>query len=319
MTPHGKCFITGFPATKHPGTYSGHWYTITVGTLKIDLRFPIGFEATANDTLWAFIHKNWSFVAGLLLNGYWLESSEIISIEGLQKLIDSHTLPRGLKEKSDNLFFHLCSLQSYDGEFIHMPGGYTKADSQGWIKLYFKSFEEFVFHFDSLRKRGLIETSKNTEAGQVASGFRITMEGLEYAITLNTGPLSNNCFVAMSFAKSLKSAYTAGIELAVRETGFNPIRIDHEHIKSHVTINDAILAAIKRSRFTIADFTENKHGVYFEAAYALGLGQNVIYTCKEEDMKNLHIDTRQYQYVVWDTPEDLKQKLINKIEVFIKK
>jgi nucleoside 2-deoxyribosyltransferase len=83
------------------------------------------------------------------------------------------------------------------------------------------------------------------------------------------------------------------------------------------TINDAIIAGIKKSRFTIADFTQHKAGVYFEAGYALGRGQKVIYTCRADEIANAHFDTRNYQHIVWENSEDLKQKLIDKITAFV--
>ena len=60
-----------------------------------------------------------------------------------------------------------------------------------------------------------------------------------------------------------------------------------------------------------------KAGVYFEAGYALGRGQKVIYTCKKDDISNAHFDTRNYQHIVWETADDLKQKLIDKINAFV--
>lgn len=64
--------------------------------------------------------------------------------------------------------------------------------------------------------------------------------------------------------------------------------------------------------------TNNLAGVYFEAGSALGLGQKVIYTCRKSDFEHAHFDTNHYQYIVWETKEELKQALVDKIEVFIK-
>jgi len=122
----------------------------------------------------------------------------------------------------------------------------------------------------------------------------------------------------MNFAEELEDTFTNAIATAIKESGFEPIRIKDEDVPSDVTINDAILAAIKRSKFTIADFTGNRNGVYFEAGYALGMGQKVIYTCRKDDFESIHFDTNHYQYIVWETPEKLKKELKDKIEVFIK-
>lgn len=33
----------------------------------------------------------------------------------------------------------------------------------------------------------------------------------------------------------------------------------------------------------------------------------------EDDLKNIHLDTRQYNHIVWKTPEDLREQLYNTI------
>jgi len=103
-----------------------------------------------------------------------------------------------------------------------------------------------------------------------------------------------------------------------RESDFEPYIVFNQHPESDVTINDEILAGIKKAKFTIADFTYHKAGVYFEAGYALGRGQKVIYTCREDNIGTAHFDTRNYQHLVWKDGADLKKKLMDKIEVFIK-
>jgi hypothetical protein len=48
---------------------------------------------------------------------------------------------------------------------------------------------------------------------------------------------------------------------------------------------------------------------------AQGLGREVIFTVREEDVEQLklHFDTRQYNHIVYDSPEDLHKKLYNRI------
>ena len=82
-------------------------------------------------------------------------------------------------------------------------------------------------------------------------------------------------------------------------------------------IDDEIIAEIRRSRFLVADFTHGEKGarggVYFEAGFAQGLGIPVIYTCRYNMVDELHFDTRQYAHIVWNTPEDLRNELKNRI------
>ena len=70
---------------------------------------------------------------------------------------------------------------------------------------------------------------------------------------------------------------------------------------------------IKESRFLIADVTEQRQAVYFEAGYAMGIGLPVIWTCKESDIKKCCFDTRQYNHIFWKDAEDLRTQLKERI------
>jgi hypothetical protein len=74
-----------------------------------------------------------------------------------------------------------------------------------------------------------------------------------------------------------------------------------------------ILCEIRRSHFVVADFTLQRQNVYFEAGFAEALGLQVIYTCREDDIKNAHFDIRQRNHIVWNAPEELKDELKNRI------
>jgi nucleoside 2-deoxyribosyltransferase len=111
----------------------------------------------------------------------------------------------------------------------------------------------------------------------------------------------------MSFAPDLKSAWEIGIRPALRKAGFMPYRVDAEpHIER---IDTKIVTEIKNSRFLIADVTRQRPGVYFEAGYALGLGLQVFWCVRSDDLKNVHFDTRQYNHIVWDNEQHLAEQL----------
>ena len=82
-------------------------------------------------------------------------------------------------------------------------------------------------------------------------------------------------------------------------------------------IDDRIIADIRRSKFLVADFTGQKHGVYFEAGLALGFGKPVIWLVRENEFDKLHFDTRQYNHIGWTEPQDLRARLFNRIEATI--
>lgn len=115
----------------------------------------------------------------------------------------------------------------------------------------------------------------------------------------------------MSFAEELLSAWEQGIKPALEELGFNPVRIDQTHGEDK--IDDRIIAEIRKSGLMVADFTGHRGGVYFEAGFAVGLGIPVVWTCKQDDIEQAHFDTRQQQHILWETPEELKEKLMNHI------
>jgi len=110
-----------------------------------------------------------------------------------------------------------------------------------------------------------------------------------------SGRLSNRAFVAMWFDKSTDNLYNQAIKPAIEKAGYDPLRVDkHEHVNR---IDDEIIGQIKRSRFMVADFTEQRHGVYFEAGMMIGLGRTVIWMCDKEQLDQLHFDVRQFNFI----------------------
>ena len=119
----------------------------------------------------------------------------------------------------------------------------------------------------------------------------------------------------MWFDDSMHDSYVNGFKPGVREAGYDPIRVDSvEHVGK---IDDEIIAQIKRSRFVVADFTEQRGGVYFEAGFAFGLDLPVIWICQEDDFGELHFDIRQFNCIVWTDPGDLAARLQRRIEAVI--
>lgn len=138
---------------------------------------------------------------------------------------------------------------------------------------------------------------------------------------------SNQVFVAMWFDPSMESAYENGFRKAIEAAGYRSLRIDKKEHNNK--IDDEIVAEIKRSKFVVADFTSGKlklgkkqqviarGGVYFEAGLAMGLGIPVIWCCHEDLIGDVHFDTRQFSHVMWNSPADLEQRLLNRIRAVI--
>lgn len=146
----------------------------------------------------------------------------------------------------------------------------------------------------------------------------VTVSGHDHAAGAEE-PMGREAFVAMWFDTSMNDAYRNGIEPGIRDAGFVPMRIDEK--KDANRIDDDILEAIRQSRFIVADMTHGSDGVrgsvYFEAGFARGLGLVVIYCCRRDCIDRLPFDTRQYHHIVWDTPQELRTELAERIRARI--
>jgi hypothetical protein len=68
------------------------------------------------------------------------------------------------------------------------------------------------------------------------------------------------------------------------------------------------------SAFLVADFTGHRQNVYLETGFAMGLGLQVIWTCRKDDIPELHFDVRQYNCIDWENEAELAQRLQYRIE-----
>lgn len=147
--------------------------------------------------------------------------------------------------------------------------------------------------------------------------FSVTPKGWERVRALTQpGRDAKQAFVAMWFDPSHSKFYTDGIRPAIEADGATKsMRIDGKEHNDH--IDDQIIAEIRRSRYLVADFRGHRAGVYFEAGFALGLGLPVIWTCHRSDLAAAHFDTRQYNHIEYETPDELREKLLNRIRATI--
>ena len=77
---------------------------------------------------------------------------------------------------------------------------------------------------------------------------------------------------------------------------------------------------ITEPRFVAATDSQNAAEVNFLSRFfALGLGHQVIWTCRKDDMQDLHFDIRQYNTIDWDNPKDLATRLQHRIEATVGK
>lgn len=249
-------------------------------------------------------------------------SSYLLTPQKIKQVISESFVPTTPKEKLDQLLLILYKVFPYYFGEINR--------SKLFSLTFFVSPKEFDIYFDCLEKTELVSVIKNTSSEKVifesrnqldtSLNIRFNFKGIDHLASIEqNGRNSKNCFIAMSFSEDPQIvAIKEAIKSAVNEAKYNPIIISEKHIDSDQTINDAIIAEIKRAKFVVADFTEQKSGVYFEAGFALGLGLPVIYCCEEEDFKkNSHFDVNHYPHILYKTPEQLEKALIDKIRAWI--
>jgi nucleoside 2-deoxyribosyltransferase/Zn ribbon nucleic-acid-binding protein len=237
---------------------------------------------------------------------------EIITRENFTSLFDNPIVPKTTNERLMKLLMYIYRNTK---EF-----GQTMLFDESWIPSYgyAKNINELKNLIEALRKGNLIEIDQRGKYGQFPYfNFSLTPQGFSTCETLLNQEIKKRtkAFVAMAFTPEMLQIQSSAIKQAAYECGFEAFTVSEE--EHNEDINDKIIANIKESRFVIADFTGQRGGVYFEAGFAQGLGIPVIRTCKEEESKKLHFDISHYNFIFWETPEELKDKLYNRIRATI--
>lgn len=214
--------------------------------------------------------------------------------------------PRGVVEKSNFLLQYLAKEAEYQ------PSKVTVIEPLWDFPIAFcKDRGELDFYISHLADSGLVEDLQRTARSY---GLKITFKGWEKIEQMARPNLeSKQAFVAMWFSDEVEDAFIKGIIPLEEDTGFSMMRVDMQEYNDKIC--DRIIAEIKKSRFLIVDVTGHRHAVYFEAGYAMGMGLPVIWTCREDYKPSCHqiFNTRQYNHIFWNTPEELREKLRDRI------
>lgn len=316
-----KCFITGEPIEGLTWNYPllKQGYVIPMSTGRVMIQYDLDSLVREGNShgFQKFILENRHIFKGLLYNRKWLSANEqsgtLINRGVLEHLIANSDFPKTPAEKKENLFITLSNQSRWAGDQIVV---YQQRDQL--IKLcYFLSDAELKFYLETLADEGLILGHVN-QGGSWFQTCVLTYKGLSEIIKLSEeGQHSNRCFVAMSFDPEDVEIFAAIKDACYEAGGYDAFRVSDEHLDSVQTINDGIIAGIKKSKFCIADFTKQKDGVYFESGFAAGRGIKVIYTCREDWFKQTHFDTKHFPHIRYTTTDQLKAQLIKKIQAWI--
>lgn len=244
--------------------------------------------------------------------------SEIMPIKTEDDLREGVIKPSTPLEQVDMLIDYIAFKQKSLSEPIRLD------PSKDYPICFVSNESDFCYIIKSAYELGYIKGRGKDDDPILDNGGRLylsdefillTLKGWEKVQELKKqSPYSKQVFVAFHFddAKNMKSIYDSAIKPAVLECSLEPyVTLDDEHGNS---INDVIIANIRKSRFVIADVTDASQNVYYEAGFAYGLGIPVILTCREDSAKNdMKFDTSHIKHILWKDGADLKEKLINRI------
>lgn len=219
--------------------------------------------------------------------------------------------PKTFAEKIDYLLLNLYKRMAFDGDyldskFLEWSIFYSASQSQT-INEDSEKDVQFDYVVNYLVKNDLISTE-----GDI---LQLTPKALERIYELQKNLTNNkNVFVAMKFGeetKILREKIKEGLE------GYN-VRIMDEIEHNHQIVPE-MLYEIRNSKFVIAELSNHNNGAYYEAGYALGIGKEVIHICKKSELTNgLHFDVAQVNTIVYDSVDEIPEKLKKRIQATIK-
>lgn len=246
-------------------------------------------------------------------SGWLRENPEIIvNTQNLDMLLALKT-PK-VSERAEKLMIAIEKNSMLIGDYVGISYSNT---ANSWLSVsWSENSDELTYLIDKylLQEQHWILDTK-TYSLDANISVQLTPSGYAYLDQLRQGKGDGaQGFCAMWFDKSVLPIWTEAISPAIVDAGYRPIKINE--VNHNNRIDDEILSQIRRSRFVIADFTGKRGGVYFEAGFALGLGITVIWTVRDVDLKGIHFDNRQYNFIQWNLNDlpSFKKALQNRIE-----
>ncbi len=254
-----------------------------------------------------------------ILAGFTLRRSEEgkpveLGRDNIDKILRGISIPKGPLEQIDLILSYLYqqyangkSPESYLQLYEHKIARDIK-----YTIAYAKGAKDFTWLINKALEFGYLESDQSL-AIQPPQNIRLSLKGFDRVQELQKSKNSSQVFVAMSFGLD-DAVFEEGINKALEDTGYSAMFLKSEI--HNEKIDDKIIVEIRKSRFVIVDVTDHRPNVYFEAGFALGEGIPVLWTCRENDWNEheAHFDTRQYNYLLWENAEDLREKLRYRIE-----
>lgn len=180
--------------------------------------------------------------------------------------------------------------------------------------------KEFQKLLDKAGKEGFIQGTNKLNYMDKATLFwsDLTFEGHEFVESLDEiNKNSNKIFMAFWFDSKIQTMFDDVVKPAIDKEGFLAERVSSSTTSLENKISDEIIGMIKSSRVVIADCTGDRTAVYYEAGYAMGMKIPVIWTCREDQVKQICFDVSQHPFILWSTPEDLADKIVKRLKAIL--
>lgn len=256
-----------------------------------------------------FITKNWRRKHRLtwFSSAYDKETENTISI----RVVPDYPIPSDYLDWRKHTIFTIERLRRHASEskyylrILHEP---TEAPM-----FWYEDHADLRWMLNQLQHEHLIGVNFGAlpqEASQIRLNASYWME-LDRLTLENKGSSSDTVFVATWFDHQMDTVFEKGIQPAIEAVGYkaNWVKLNENADK----VDDYILSEIRNARFLVADFTGHRNAVYFEAGFAFGLGIPVVWTVRKDGLTDASFDTRQFNHIVWETPEELAAKLARRI------
>lgn len=192
------------------------------------------------------------------------------------------------KEKTNDIFHAICFVSNH----INNPSGY-------------------ISHLFAL----IAEIGYIVKPHDNLGKYNISAKGWAHLEELKkSNKAENQVFIAIWFDERMNKARDV-IKSAIQECGYIPIIIDEKEHNNQIV--PEVLYEITKSKFVVADLTGHRGGVYYEAGYSTALEKPLILTCSKNECNNIHFDVQQISTIFWDDEEDLKDRLIKRINATV--
>ena len=228
--------------------------------------------------------------------------------------------PKTISERVDLILKYIADHTSHMGSFVQYG-----EDKRLYSVLFVDRYEmsnlgekiipepqvesQFKFIIDYLTKKEYINLSKIGSRLSPHDCISLTVDGYSRVEELErSNSNGREVLIAMKFGDDT-IALREAIRKGIMDAGYVPALIDE--VPHNGFITPELLSHIRNSKFVVVDLTHQNNGAYFEEGYAMGYGKEVIQLCK--DTTKLHFDIAQKNTIIWQTEEDIPERLKKRI------